>query len=369
MRNSSLFEQRQDRILKVVALAKPDRTPVVLEYAGFAARVTNTPMPEFLSSLSKSVKTMIQAFHLVGEADAINYGSYSVYNLCYLWMSKVKVPGIDLPEDAMYQVAETELMKIEDYDQILKQGWPDFYRSFMEERVFDDVPKEHLPSSQPPIDVRAEWVAHGIPVLSGGTIPTPFELLCGARSLTQFFQDLLMIPDKVQKVMDAVIPYLAHPVCEQAKAKGYLTVWVGGWRSASNMISPRLWERFVWPYFERVVNEVVNSGLMATLHLDSNWTRDLHYFKSLPKKRCILALDGNTDLFKAKEILGDRMCLMGDVPATMLALGTPDEVYNYSIKLIQELGPTGFILHPGCDIPVDARLANVQAMVSAATRR
>ena len=66
------------------------------------ATVTHTPMPVFLNSVAKSVETMVEAFHLCGNADAINYGSYSgFYNLCYLWMSKVKVPGIDLPEDDM----------------------------------------------------------------------------------------------------------------------------------------------------------------------------------------------------------------------------------------------------------------------------
>jgi uroporphyrinogen-III decarboxylase len=60
---------------------------------------------------------------------------------------------------------------------------------------------------------------------------------------------------------------------------------------------------------------------------------------------------------------------MGDVPATMLAFDTPDEVYEYSTKLIRELGPEGFILHSGCDIPMDAKLPNVQAMVAAATGR
>ena len=71
MDKASLLEQRQRRILKTVALGKPDRTPVILEYAGFATRVTNTPMPEFLCSLVRSVKTMIEAFHIIGRADAI----------------------------------------------------------------------------------------------------------------------------------------------------------------------------------------------------------------------------------------------------------------------------------------------------------
>jgi uroporphyrinogen-III decarboxylase len=35
--------------------------------------------------------------------------------------------------------------------------------------------------------------------------------------------------------------------------------------------------------------------------------------------------------------------------------------------LIEGLGPEGFILHSGCDVPMDAKLENVQAMVAAAT--
>ena len=121
----------------------------------------------------------------------------------------------------------------------------------------------------------------------------------------------------------------------------------------------------MWPYFKRLVNEVADRGLIPILHMDADWTRDLEYFKELPGGRCILATDGATDLFKAREILGGHMCLMGDVPATMLTLGSPDEVYAYSTKLIRELGPEGFILQSGCDIPYDAKLENVQAMVRA----
>jgi uroporphyrinogen-III decarboxylase len=279
------------------------------------------------------------------------------------------VPGVELPDDAMYQVAESELMKAEDYDRILHQGWPDFYHLFMRERVLNDVPPERLPSAQPSVGVRAAWASQGIPVLSGGTVSLPFELLCGGRSLSRFFVDLMTIPDRVQEVMDAMMPHLVEHTCRKAKTEGYPIVWIGGWRSASNMISLPMWERFVWPYFEKAVNEVVNSGLIALLHLDSDWTRDLAFFRSLPKAKCILATDGQTDLFQAKKILNGHMCLMGDVPATMLALGTADEVYDYSTKLIRELGQEGFILHSGCDIPMDAKLRNVQAMVAAATGR
>lgn len=58
---------------------------------------------------------------------------------------------------------------------------------------------------------------------------------------------------------------------------------------------------------------------------------------------------------------------MGDVPASMLYMKTPDNVYEYSRKLVRELGPEGFILQSGCDIPTNAKLENVKAMVAAVT--
>jgi hypothetical protein len=367
--SNDLIKERLSRIRKAIALEKPDRVPVVLEYAGFAACVTNTPLPEFLLDLSKSVNVMIKAYRLVSEtaqADAVNYGRFSPYALSYLWLSKVKVPGVDLPRTDSYQVAEEELMTVEDYDRILEKGWPSFFQEFLMERVLRGVPPAYLPSNQAPVDVVKTWAEIGVPVLRTGTVVPPFEYLCGGRSLPRFFMDLFEIPDKVEAVMDAMMPHLSGPPCRQAKREGYPAVWVGGWRGAPAMISPAMWDRFFWRYFRKLVLEVVEEGLIPMLHLDACWDRELARFRELPKGKVVMALDGQTDIFRAKEILGDHMCLMGDVPATMLAFEDPGTVYEYSSRLIREIGPEGFILQSGCDIPENAKLENVQAMVAAA---
>jgi hypothetical protein len=323
-------------------------------------------MAEFLGSSNKALETMLEAYRLVGDGDAINYGTFWPYGLCYGFMAKVRVPGVDLPPDTVWQVEEKELMTREDYDRILDQGWPEFFEKFMKERIFDDVPAERLPPHWESLDVRGTWAEQGVPVLSSGDIPPPIELLCGARSLEPFCFDLIEIPDKVEAAMDAMVPHLAANTIRQAKERGYPIVWVGGWRGTPDLISPEMWHRFVWPYFRRLVREVVDSGLIALLHLDSDWSRELEHFRELPKARCIMALDGETDIFNAKEVVGDRMCLMGDVPATMLFMDTPEKVYDYCTRLVRELGPEGFILQSGCDIPTNAKLENVQAMVAAA---
>ena len=89
--------------------------------------------------------------------------------------------------------------------------------------------------------------------------------------------------------------------------------------------------------------------------------------KKLPKGKCVCDLDGTTDIFKAKEVLDGHTCISGDVPASLLALGTPEEVRHYCQKLIDEVGKGGgFFLTTGCDCPVDAKFENVKMMIDTA---
>lgn len=119
-------------------------------------------------------------------------------------------------------------------------------------------------------------------------------------------------------------------------------------------------------YLKAQTDVVIEEGAVCNLHIDADWDRDLEYFKAFPKGKVVFETDGMTDIYKIKEKLGDTMCIKGDVPAGMLALGTPDKVYNYSEKLVRDMGQ-GFILSSGCGIPPNATIENVKAMISAAT--
>lgn len=367
MDNQRLLAERKDRIAKATALEKNDRTPVVLEMAAFTARVEKIPIAKWGSDSFISAEAMINSFEKVGGADGVDYGSMFPPALSLLWLSKVKLAGKELPEDSLWQVSEAELMIRDDYDRIIAEGFPNWMMSFFIEKFGSDLFQQIMGEMLKGPKIMEMWQNKGIPVLANGAASIPFEYFCGARSFAKFVRDLYKIPDKVQATMDAALPFMTPQTIQTHKDLGLNYMWIGGWRSAGSMLSQPLWDRFVFPYFERVINETIEAGLTPILHFDSDWTRDLERFKIFPKGKCILELDGMTDIFKAKEILGDTMCIMGDVPASLFTLGTPDEVYKYSRKLIEEIGPTGFILHSGCDIPIDAKLENVQAMVAAAT--
>ena len=46
-------------------------------------------------------------------------------------------------------------------------------------------------------------------------------------------------------------------------------------------------------------------------------------------------------LRKAKKVIGDRLCIGGNVPASMLLIGTPEEVKEYCKNLIDVAGKGG----------------------------
>ena len=99
----------------------------------------------------------------------------------------------------------------------------------------------------------------------------------------------------------------------------------------------------------------------------STCTGRLPFLRELPRKKCILMLDGYTDIFKAKEVLGDHLCIMGDVHASLLTLGTSEEVEAYVRKLIDTVGKGGgFILSTGCELPPNCKEENFRAMLDTA---
>jgi Uroporphyrinogen decarboxylase (URO-D) len=363
-----LYEERKARIAASIALEKPDRVPCVPLGDAFAANVVGVSIADFCTKPEVAYPTMIKAFTSLGDIDGIQHASYNVAALTTIWLSKVKWPGRDLPENELWQVEELELMTPDDYDAIVKDGYGAWLQSFIARAglgaEFDMFMGPFVSSL--PAAFKA-WQEVGIPVLSPVIFTIPYEYFCGGRSMKEFILDLHRRPDKVEAAMQATMPFVLETARQVCRGLGISGCWLGGWRSASEFLSPKLWERFVLPYYKELCAVVLEEGVTPVFHFDSNWTRDLEYFKEFPRAKCVLSLDGMTDIYKAKEVLGDHMCLMGDVPPRMLTLGTPDEVHEYSSRLIRDIGPTGFILAQGCDIPPDAKPENVSAMISAAT--
>ncbi|OFW61659.1 MAG: uroporphyrinogen-III decarboxylase [Actinobacteria bacterium RBG_16_64_13] len=357
-----LYQERLQRLRTAVALGTPDRVPVLPNGPAWPARALGVKMSELATNAEVSGRTIIDAYTGLGEIDGIQSPAYHVSTLSIQWLSRVKVPGKDLPEDELWQVDEAELMIPDDYDAIVALGFGPWVERYYAERLPGSREAFNAWAATIPSVLR-ECRDRGIVPFSPAVGTIPYEYFCGGRSMKEFLLDLYRRADKVQAAMDAALPVLIESMRGVIRGLGLVGLWLGGWRSASEFIAPRLWERFVFPYFKGMVEAAVEEGAIPVLHFDANWDRDIERLRDLPKGKCVLSLDGKTDIFRAKKILGDHMCLMGDVPPRMFSLGTPGEVTEYCKRLISEVGPGGFILSSGCDVPIDAKYENVKAMV------
>jgi uroporphyrinogen-III decarboxylase len=277
------------------------------------------------------------------------------------------MPGKELGDDDMWQILEKENMQVSDYEDIINNGFEGVYNRILAEKCGD--PDKHLgPFFEYLPTATQRYADAGMPCYTSFILGTPFELFCGGRSLERFFIDLMDIPDLVEEASKVAMEYQMAKYDAMLAAMKPMGVWVGGWRGAPYMLSMEIWERFVWPYIKKFAELVLSHGVTPIFHLDSNWDRGLEHFREMTEKKCIMGLDSKTDIRLAKKVLGDKMCILGDVPPELLAFGTAEAVFDHATALISDIGPTGYILASGCDVPSNAKKENVKAMREAALK-
>jgi len=95
---------------------------------------------------------------------------------------------------------------------------------------------------------------------------------------------------------------------------------------------------------------------------EGNYTSRLEIIKDIPEKKAIYWFE-TIDMCQAKEVLGDIACFRGNVPVTLLCVGTTQQVKDYVKGLIDVVGDGGGLMID-CGIWFDeAKRENVKAMV------
>lgn len=360
------YELGVKRTLNAVRMQPVDKIPFSYSGPAYMAKRQGLKISEYLSDINKARRAAADFCISHPGIDSIHSPTMCPYTLPVLWLSQVKVPGRELPDDELWQMLEKENMQFEDYEKIVRMGYGRWFLKFSKEYLGDPLPKA-LPSLLS-VKKTAKYMKTeaGVPVMNGASIGSPMECFCGGRQMMNFLMDALEEPEIVTAAMEKAQKFLCTMYKSQLKLSRPFAAWVGGWRAAPSMISHEMFMDFAWKYIKELVNIALEQGAIPVLHFDQCWDRELETLKELPPKSCILMFDSFTDMRLARNILDDRVCFLGDVPASKLAYGTPDEVYDYCVKLIDDVGPkTGLILSSGCDCPLNAKDENVDAMIQA----
>jgi len=280
-------------------------------------------------------------------------------------------------ENSPPQYAETPIITFEDYDKIINLGWRGFLIKTAEERGTLQTPEEMAKAAAFMMDryhrFVATWDKMGVAVMSGALRIDPQMNLCLLRTLPEFTMDMYHHGDKVQAVLDAMVDDMMNDAINGMQAAGHVPangipgIMMSCERGSGQYLNLKLFERFVWPYMKKMITTWADAGYVVTIHLDTDWIKNLPYFLELPKKKCICMLDSTTDIFKAKEILKEHMCIMGDVPPSISSHGAPTDMEAYCKKVIDVVGKdTGLILSTGCAVPPNTKDANFKKMIDTA---
>lgn len=368
---SERYARRAERIDRAWNFEPVDRVPFVLSGWAWAPVVRGVTMAEFSANPDAAIAASLGALDdldAVAEVDAVNniFPGCFPHTLAEASWSKIDVPGFELGDNELWQVRETETMLESDYDYIIEHGWLAYLDVILPKVRKPELQAIHDPWMQQHLPEVAGWYRdRGYVPMAVGATTIPFEPLSSGRSAAKFFRDCYRQPAKIKQVMDLGIEYFKSYPAGLAQVTGVPGIWVGGWRTASEMVAPRIWNELVWPYYVDLIETVHAAGIRCILHFDSNWDRDIRRLLELPKGACALSTDGTTDLRKAREILGDHMAMLGDVPAALMATGTPQDVRAYVRDLIRDLGPAGLVMSNGCDMPFNTPKANAEAMLLA----
>jgi hypothetical protein len=366
-----------ERVQAAIRCEIPDRIPIIPMMGFFCARYKGVTMAKYINDWDLARDLAIEVFNEFGGWDYV-YASTSVTDFAFALTlpMRLKLPGRELPEDSIWQFDEIPVIEVEDYDFAIAHGFqalsgclfprirphmdPSKFPVYMDQFFGQTIKDTHV------------WEEMGVPAFSGVAISPPFDFFSMGRSLKEFSFDLFRRPEKVLAAIEAITPGLIESAIggqmgiRQATRWGFKCNFIGATRGSGTFISPKIFEKFVWPSIKQISLALLEAGITPLFHFDSDWTPMLEFFKDLPKGTCVLEVDGVTDIFKAKQVLGGHMCIMGDVPAALLKLGSTEQVSQYVRRLCEEVGDGGgYILGTGCDTPVDAKPENVRTMIEA----
>lgn len=194
-------------------------------------------------------------------------------------------------------------------------------------------------------------------------IGAPFTTSAALRGTDVFIKELYTDPELVHSLMKVATQSVKNLIDAYVKAGG-VPVTVEPVATGS-MISEKHFREFALPYLKEVYSHIHSYNLPSVLHICGKTKRVI---KCMAESGAdILSID-NIDLLEAKELVGEKVCLMGNVsPADGMLKGNPDIIGSMVKECISKAfdSPRGFIVATGCEVPIKTPHENMIAFLEA----
>jgi Uroporphyrinogen decarboxylase (URO-D) len=405
-----LYQEREQRFNKIVALQKPDRVPVVpLVITYFAERWKGIPYKEAAYDHPQHFELIKAATVEFGWDFTPTNGLLAADGYDALGCTQIQWPGGTLPDNVGFQFVEDEYMKADEYDEFLAAPdrftatkiWPrmgtnlaglgavplpplhwlanSYYLMNLGGQIMSIPPiRQALQSLLDMADAVAghfaadvanaqEMAALGYPRTWSAPIVPPFDIVSDfLRSLRGSTMDMFRHPEQLLATIDVMTQAQIGVALTVMQLTGNPRCFIPMHRGAGGFMSNDQFEKFYWPSFEALVLAIIEAGGVPCPLFEGDYTPRLEYLAQFPAGKIAGHFD-KVDRVKFKEVLGDKMCFWGNVPASLLCTGTPQQVKDDVKELIELFGDTGtLMLDSGLGVPDEARPENMLALREAA---
>ncbi|MFC1949350.1 uroporphyrinogen decarboxylase family protein [Chloroflexota bacterium] len=407
------YKARATRIMDAILLRKePDRVPVMPSLGGLAAAYCGYTQKDMLYDVDKNIEvatkcTLEFQFDVKISAGGAGMSQGEVGETLderlYNW------PGHGVDDENTFQFNEGEYMKADEYDAFIQDPSDFWWRTYLPriwgvaEPLGKLMPlaqlnegsigrfglpevqaalKKLMSAGQKALAWQQKIVAAnrkltelGFPDMRGvgggqGHGGATFDYLGdGMRGTRGISIDMHRQPDKLLEALDAAAARKIHEIRHNPDYARLGNCPVAGFalhKGADGFMSDEQFKTFYWPTLRRVCLALIDEGFIVSMFAEGGYESRLEVIRDLPKGRAIWHFD-RTDMTRAKDVLGDVACIMGNVPVALIHSGTPEDVETCCRQLIDTAGKGGgFILATGAGVDRNGKVENVRAMISCA---
>ncbi|MCK5824496.1 MAG: thioredoxin family protein [Ichthyobacteriaceae bacterium] len=191
-----------------------------------------------------------------------------------------------------------------------------------------------------------------------GLITGPFTLALHLLG-TDIFMKLMLEPDYVHDLMKFTTKVCNFMATEYVKAGADIVAIVD---PMTSQIDPMSFEEFVQPYAAEVFETIKNEGALSSFFVCGNAKQNIEAMCNCKPDN--ISIDENISLEYVRDVsLNKGVSFGGNIQLTVsLLMGTEEECQRDALACMDTGGKKGFLLAPGCDIPMDTPVHNMKAI-------
>ncbi len=244
--------------------------------------------------------------------------------------------------------------------QMIPFGIPDVQNAL---KVLMEAGNEAMAWIQQIMGFETEAKSMGFPSPVGGAAKAPFDIIGDTlRGTRGIMADMYRQPEMVLKAVERLTPLYIKQGVGMATFSGNPVVFIPLHKGADGFMSDEQFRTFYWPTLKALILGLASEGCVPWLFCEGSYNTRLEYLKELPKGSCFWIFD-RTDMARAKKLLGNTLCIGGNVPAGMILTGTAEQVKAYCKNLIDVAGKGGGYLMAFGTAMDEGKADTVHAMI------